>query len=378
MVVGLMFSLGVIGLGSMGIVDSGTLTGFVAAIDFQEIVLHVMLAFLLFAGGLTVSIGDLRAHGIPVAIMSSVGVLVGACITGGLFWGGLTLIGIEIPFLVALVFGAIAAPTDAVAVLGILRKVGAPKSLEMQLVGESLFNDGIGVVVFLSIVSIAFGAGTSPSHVAVLLVAEVFGGAVLGIALGLAAYHFIRTVDGYAVEVLVTLALATGGYSLAEVLHVSAPICVVVSGLLIGNRGRMFAMSEHTREHLDSFWELLDELLNVVLFVLVGLEIVTLSLSGQYIAAGLCAVLAMVVSRLVTVGSIVSLLRPFAEFSPHAVKILTWGGLRGGISIALALSLPEVESRELLIVCTYCAVLFSVLVQGSTLPRLLQRTTARS
>ncbi len=374
MVVGLLFSLGVIALGSLGVVDVDRVARFVVALDFQNLVLHVMLAFLLFAGGLTVNIEDLRSYGWTVAILSTFGVVIGACVTGALFWAALALLGIEIPFLVALVFGAIASPTDAVAVLGILRKVGAPKSLEVKLVGESLFNDGIGVVVFLSIVSIAFGEGTSPTHVGLMLLAEVFGGAVLGVLLGWAAYSLIRAVDGYAVEALVTLALAAGGYSLAEIMHVSAPICVVVAGLLIGNRGRAFAMSEKTREHIDTFWELVDELLNVILFVFVGLEILTLSVTGHFLAAGACAVIAMVVSRFVTVGGIVSVLRPFSDFSPHAVKILVWGGLRGGISVALALSLPAVESRELLVVCTYCAVLFSVLVQGSTLPRLLRRT----
>lgn len=377
MVAGLLFSLMVVGLGGFGLLDVDRVARFIVALDFQDLVLHVMLAFLLFAGGLTVNVDDLRAHGGTVAILSTVGVVFGACITGALFWGALALLGIEIPFLVALVFGAIASPTDAVAVLGILRKVGAPKSLEVKLVGESLFNDGIGVVVFLSIVAIAFGEGTSPTHVGLMLLAEVFGGAVLGVLLGWTAYSLIRSVDGYAVEALVTLALAAGGYSMAEALHVSAPICVVVAGLLIGNRGRAFAMSEKTREHLDTFWELVDELLNVILFVFVGLEILTLSLTGHYVVAGGCAVVAMLVSRFITVGGIVGVLRPFSDFSPHSVKILVWGGLRGGISVALALSLPAVESRELLVVCTYCAVLFSVLVQGSTLPRLLRRTAVQ-
>jgi CPA1 family monovalent cation:H+ antiporter len=331
-----------------------------------------MLAFLLFAGGLTVNIEELRSQKAAVALMSSVGVILGACITGALFWALSSMCGLPVPFEVALLFGAIVAPTDAVAILGILRKVGVPKSLELKLVGESLFNDGIGVVVFLAVSSMVFGETPSMSHMGLALVIEVVGGAALGAVLGWLVYKLIKTVDDYVVEILLTLALATGGYALAEVMHVSAPICVVIAGLLIGNRGRERAMSERTREHLDIFWELIDELLNAVLFVLIGLELLVLSLSQQYLVAGVLALIAMVFSRFLTISSTVACLKPFRTFSPHVVKILTWGGLRGGISVALALSLPPGEKREFLLVCTYIAVLFSVLVQGGSLPRLLR------
>jgi CPA1 family monovalent cation:H+ antiporter len=253
-----------------------------------------------------------------------------------------------------------------------MRKVGVPKSVELTLVGESLFNDGIGVVVFLAISAIAYGAGFEAGAVATTLAAEVLGGVALGLALGWIAYQLIKAADDYVVEILLTLALAMGGYSLAEFLHVSAPICVVVAGLIIGNQGRMLAMSYKTREHLDMFWELVDELLNVLLFVLVGLEIVTLNIAGEYVIAGILAVCAMLVSRFVSVGLVVKGLASARQVGPHLVKVLTWGGLRGAISVALALSLPEGEWRNLLVVCTYLVVLFSVLVQGVTLPRLLR------
>jgi CPA1 family monovalent cation:H+ antiporter len=375
MSVSLILSLVLLVLEALGLFQAVHAAAFVESFDFQDLVLHGMLAFLLFAGGLTVKLDELRNQRGAVALLSSIGVMLGAAITGYLFWIALSWIGIEVPFVVALLFGAITSPTDAVAILGILRKVGVPKSLELKLVGESLFNDGIGVVVFLAISSFAFGTGLAPSQLVTTLALEVVGGAALGAALGWLAFQMIKVVDEYVVEILITLTLAAGGYSLAEALHVSAPICVVIAGLIIGNQGRSLAMSDTTREHIDTFWELIDELLNVVLFVLVGLEVLTLTLSSNYVLAGLLAICAMVVSRFVSTWSAVTVLRPVRSFSPHVVKILTWGGLRGGISVALALSLPPGETRELLLVCTYIAVLFSVLVQGITLPALLRFAT---
>jgi CPA1 family monovalent cation:H+ antiporter len=375
MAVSLILSIGSIFLGRAGLVDTTRVADFVNSFNFHDLVLHAMLGLLLFAGGMSVNLQELKTQKGVVMALSSLGVIIGATITGSVFWLGANLIGIELPFVFALLLGAIVSPTDAVAILGIMRKVGVPRSLELKLVGESLFNDGIGVVVFLAVSSLALGGGMGASDVVMTLFVEVVGGAALGLALGWAAYQVIKSVDQYVVEILVTLALAMGGYSLAEVIHVSAPICVVVAGLIIGNQGRELAMSHHTREHLDTFWELIDELLNVVLFVLVGLEVLILNLSGQQILAGFVAVCAMLISRFISVGSTITIMRQFRDFSPHVVKILTWGGLRGGISVALALSLPDSETRDLLVVCTYVAVLFSVLVQGVTLPALLRYAT---
>jgi CPA1 family monovalent cation:H+ antiporter len=372
MTMGLVASVSLLVLEWLGVLSAAGAAAFVSAFDFQELVLHGMLAFLLFAGGLTVDVQQLRAQKGAVAMLSSVGVILGAFLTGGIFWGLLSLFGYQIPFVVALLFGAIVSPTDAVAILGILRKVGVPKSLEIKLVGESLFNDGIGVVVFLAISGLVFGEALSVNHMVVVLLVEVLGGAALGAILGFVAYKLIQAVDEYVVEILLTLALATGGYALAEVMHVSAPICVVISGLLIGTRGRQRAMSHRTQEHLNMFWELVDELLNAVLFVLIGLELLIIALSGEALIAGVLAIVAMLVSRLLTVSGAVCSLRLFRDFSPHVIKIVTWGGLRGGISVALALSLPPGEKRDFLLVCTYVAVLFSVLIQGGTLPALLR------
>jgi CPA1 family monovalent cation:H+ antiporter len=374
MTVSLIFSLGIIFLGACGILDISFAHAIVGSIDFKALVLHGMLAFLLFAGGLTVNLHDLASEKGPVAILSTVGVLISALITGATFWLGLQCLGMDISFLTALLLGTIIAPTDAVAVLGIMRKVGAPKSLETKVVGESLFNDGVGVVVFLAVASVAFGGAISASDILVNLAVEMVGGASLGFLLGWLAYQILKTIDDYVVEILLTLSLASGGYALAELLHISAPICAVVAGLIIGNQGRELAMSERTREHLDTFWELIDELLNAILFVLVGLEILTLSIDPRYVVAGVVAIGAVLLGRFISVALPISVLRRYRAFSPHAIKILSWAGLKGGISIALALSLPDTHEHDLLLMCTYVVVLFSVLAQGSTLPHLLTYT----
>lgn len=273
-----------------------------------------------------------------------------------------------------LLFGALISPTDPIAVLGILKTAKIPKSLETKIAGESLFNDGVGVVVFLVLLEIVTGGQeVMAGDVVLLLLTETGGGVLFGLAIGWVAYQMLKSVDNYQVEVLITLALVTGGYSLAGHLHVSGPIAIVVTGLLIGNHGRLMAMSEITCAHLDTFWELVDEILNAVLFVLIGLEILVLPLSGPALLAGIAAIPLVLASRLVSVGVPVLLLRPFLEFSPRVVRILTWGGLRGGISVALALSLPEGPARDLFLPVTYTVVVFSVVVQGLTIGRLVKK-----
>lgn len=372
MFVSVIFSLLLIGFGKIGYLNIALAETFVRSFDFGQLLMHGMLAFLLFAGALTVQLGDLSAQKTAVALLSTLGVLLSTAISGTLYWLGLGFLGIQLPFIVALLFGAIISPTDAVAVMGILRKVGVPKTLETKVVGESLFNDGVGVVVFLAISSLAFGQAVTVADVGKALGMEVLGGALLGLALGYVAFIMLKAVDEYVVELLVTLALASGGYALGERLHVSAPICAVVSGLIIGNQGRALAMTQRTREHLDTFWELIDELLNAILFVLIGLEILTLTLKTHYVSAGLLAILAALVSRVISVWLPITALSKRQTFRPHTVKILVWGGLKGGISVALALSLPLFEFRDLIIISTYIVVLFSVLIQGSTLPVLLR------
>jgi CPA1 family monovalent cation:H+ antiporter len=374
MVIGLLVSIGFVLLGKADIIDVGHAASFVRGIDFSETLLHGMLAFLLFAGALHVNLSDLREQRVAIAVLATLGVVLATFATGALFWLAAWLLGIELPFIYALIFGALISPTDPIAVLGILHQAGAPRSLEIKITGESLFNDGIGVVVFLTILDIAAnGSPPGLTSVGSFLLEEAAGGILLGLVLGWATYRLLHSVDDYAVEVLLTLALAAGCYSLAEAIHVSAPIAIVVAGLVIGNHGRALAMSEKTREHVDTFWELLDEILNAVLFVLMGLEVIALTLKLDYLVIGGMAIVAVLVGRLFSVGLPVSLMRLRWPFSPGSIRILTWGGLRGGISIALALSLPPSPERDLILTATYTVVVFSVLVQGLTLGPLIRR-----
>ncbi|WP_132920862.1 cation:proton antiporter [Sulfurirhabdus autotrophica] len=373
MVIALLMSLCFVALGKLGLVELSHAAAFIRSIDFSEALLHGMLAFLLFAGALHVDLSDLASQKLPVAVLSTVGVVIATFITGALFWLGIHALGIDLPFIYALLFGALISPTDPIAVLGILKSAGAPKSLEIKITGESLFNDGIGVVIFLTILGIVV-SGHEPdfSHIALFLLEEAVGGIGLGLSLGWIVYRLLRSVDNYQVEVLLTLALAAGGYSLAEVIHVSAPIAIVVAGLAIGNHGRAFAMSEKTREHLDPFWELLDEILNAVLFVLIGLEVLAVTLDWNTVAAGIMSIVVVLIARFISVSIPVLAMQFKRTFTKGAIKILTWGGLRGGISIALALSLPPSEYRDLILAVTYMVVVFSILVQGLTLGRVIR------
>lgn len=369
----LSISLVLVLLGQLGVVRIQDAAALVTSIDFGDVLLHGMLAFLLFAGALHVNLDDLKNARWPVAVLSTVGVLLATFITGGLFWLVAGWLGFNLPFVYALLFGALIAPTDPIAVMGIIKKVGAPKALETKIAGESLFNDGMAVVVFLTILGIVTGKSEpAVTYVTLFLLEETVGGAVLGGILGWGAYQLLRSVDNYQVEVLLTLALVAGGYAFAEFVHVSAPIAMVVAGLLIGNHGRAFAMSDKTREHLDDFWELVDEVLNAVLFVLIGMEIIVLSLAVPHLVAGLAAIVVVLFARFVSVALPVQLMAIKRAFAKGTIKVLTWGGLRGGISIALALSLPAGPERELILTATYMVVIFSVLVQGLTFGRLIE------
>ena len=344
-----------------------------ASIDFDETVLHGMLSALLFAGALHVNLADLARYRWPIAILATLGVLTATLLVGGAMWGVFGLLGLDVPLIYCLLFGALIAPTDPIAVLGILKKAGAPKALETKITGESLFNDGVAVVLFLVLLGIATGGeDVSARGVLELFAKEAVGGLVFGLIFGFVAYWMLARVDNYQVEVLITLALASAGYAIAEHAHVSAPIAVVVAGLVIGNHGRAGAMSPRTVQRLDDFWELVDEVLNAVLFVLIGLEVLIISLTGEFLLAGLLAIPVVLLARLASVGLPIGLMRRFQSFSPGTVTILTWGGLRGGISVALALSLPHGETRDLLVTVTYLVVVFSILVQGLTIGRVIQ------
>lgn len=349
----------------------------VGQIDFEDVLLDVMLCYLLFAGALHVDLSDLSEQKWAIALMATVGVVVSTFLVGTATYFILPLFGIETKFLYCLLFGALISPTDPVAVLGILKKAGVGKSLKTKITGESLFNDGVGVVVFLALLSIATGKHEpTVGHIAELFAVEVLGGIAFGAALGFLGYFLLKRIDNYQVEVLITLALVTGGYALATHWHLSGPLAMVVAGLMIGNHGRLLAMSNTTREHLDLFWELVDEILNALLFALIGLEllIVANQFSGTTFVVGLIMIVVVLICRAIAVGIPLTVLRPFRRFSDGALRMLTWGGLRGGISVALALALPEEAGRGLFLKLTYMIVIFSIAVQGLTVGKLYRST----
>lgn len=375
MFISLVISLALIALANVGLDVESRAESVLAQIDFSELLLHGMLGFLLFAGALHVNLGDLLQQKWVISSLATAGILTSTLIVASLTWILLRSLGLDLPFIYCLLFGALISPTDPIAVLGILKNANAPKSLETKITGESLFNDGVGVVVFIVLLDIVGGEHEIDAvQVLLFFLQEVVGGAVFGLATGFLVYWMLKSVDNYPVEILLTMALVTGTYALAETLHLSAPLAVVVAGLLIGNQGRALAMSEKTCEHLDSFWELVDEILNAVLFVLIGLEILVLQFNLSYLLAGLAAIPLVLAARWVSVGIPISLLRLRREFSPHVVKIMTWGGLRGGISVALALSLPAGPERDVILAITYTVVVFSILVQGMTIGRLFPST----
>ncbi len=381
-----------IGLLVMGLVSSLILIGIEVAlpdisfyedlrrllrqIDFQEAVLNGMLAFLLFAGALHVNLAVLRSRAWVVGLMATVGVLISTGVVGVGFWWLSAALGAPVPFAWSLVLGALISPTDPVAVLSTLKSVAVPKTLEADMAGESLFNDGVGVVIFTVILAIATGSSHGSvdlAGVAHLFIFEAIGGAVLGLITGYGAYRATRAIDDYPIETLISLALVMGTYALASKLHMSGPIAVVVAGILIGNQGPRDAMSDETQRYLFAFWTLIDEVLNSVLFLLIGLEVLVLSFDRSFIGPALAAIPLVLLARFLAVSIPVVALRPRTEFVKGTIPILTWGGLRGGISIALALSLPAVSEKPILLAATYAAVIFTIVVQGLSLRAVVVR-----
>ncbi len=374
MLIALLVSLLLLGAGKLGLGEIHThAEQLLGAIDFNQTLMEGMLSFLLFAGALHINLANLARQKWIIGSLATLGILTSTFLIGGASYFILDWLGVGLPFIYCLLFGALISPTDPIAVLGILKTANAPKTLETKIAGESLFNDGMAVVVFLVLVGIAAGGEEiSAGHVALLFLEEAVGGVVFGLLIGWLAYLMLKRVDNYQVEILITLALVMGGYSLASTIHVSGPIAVVVAGLLIGNHGRLLAMSEHSREHLDTFWELLDEILNAVLFVLIGLEVLVLNFTPPLLLAALALIPVVLGARLVSVSIPIHLLSLRRAFSPGVIKILTWGGLRGGVSVALALALPPGEPRETILAITYVVVIFSIVVQGLTIGGLVR------
>jgi len=377
--IALLMSLGIVVLGKMGFPIEAHAKEFLKGIDFNEALMQGMLSALLFAGALHVHLEELSKQKWVVALLASVGVIASTFMVGYASFYIFGLLGLEIPLIYCLLFGSLISPTDPIAVLGILKTVGASKALETKIAGESLFNDGVAVVVFLVLLSFAGGGEGHGGHggldtigIAKLFAQEAIGGAIFGYVIGYITFRMLASIDNYQVEILLTLGLVLGGYALASALHLSGPIAIVVAGLMIGNKGRKYAMSDKTREHLDNFWELIDEILNAMLFVLIGLEVLVLTFDTQYLLAGAVMIPVVLLIRFISVGVPVSILKLSHSFTPKIVRILTWGGLRGGISIALVLTLPAGHEREALLVITYVIVIFSILVQGLTVGKLVK------
>jgi len=343
-------------------------------IDFSAVVLHGMLAFLLFAGALKLNLSDLAKHKAAVGTLSTFGTFVSTVLVAALLKVILSVTGFKATFVHCLLFGALISPTDPIAVLEMLRRVGAPASLEAQLAGESLFNDGVGAVLFVTLLnSLDAGGRISLPGFTLMLLIKAGGGIALGLCAGFLVYRLLRSVDSFRTEVLLTLALAMGGYALADVLGLSAPLEAVAAGLVVGGRARALAMSAETRESVDDFWELVDAILNVILFLLLGLEMLAMPWSPAYIYAGLLAIPVVLGARWCSVGLSLLVVRWFHKPVRGAMSVLTWGGLRGGLAVALALSLPAETAHNRLIAITYIVVIFSVVVQGLTMGPLLQR-----
>ncbi len=379
MAIALAGSLLLLALGRLGLVDLTQVTGFVNAIDFDATLLNGMLGALLFAGALHVDLQQLRAGKLLIGVLSTVGVMLSTVIVGLGAFALTAALGIAVPLIWCMVFGALISPTDPIAVGAILRRAGVPKSLEVTITGESLFNDGVGVVVFVVLLGVAAGGGEMTAvHIAEIFAIEALGGCAFGALLGWGTNRLLSRVDDYQVEILLTLALTTGGYVLANHLHLSGALAMVVAGLMVGSSGRAFAMSQQTQARLDDFWELVDEFLNAILFVLIGIEVVIVEFSGASGLAGALAIPLVLGARWISAGAPLLLLRRWLTTPAGALPILTWSGLRGGISVALALSLPFSPYRSTLVTMTYVVVCFSILVQGLTVQGFVKRVLARA
>ena len=353
-----------------------TVRGLLTDVEFEDVLMKALLSFLLFAGALHVDLDALLQRRLVIGVMATLGVITSTVIVAALMYLVFEFFGVPMGFSYCLVFGALISPTDPIAVMGILKEVRVPQMLETKIAGESLFNDGVGVVLFSILVTLASGGTDTVDFVdeASLFALEAVGGIGLGLGAGYIAYRAMRAIDQHSLEVLITLALVMGTYSVASRLHMSGPLAVVVAGLFVGNHGKRFAMSESTRRHIDTFWTLLDEVLNSVLFLAIGFEVVAISLTGQVVGASIIAILVVLFARFLAVSLPITILKFREQFTTGAIPVLTWGGLRGGISVALALALPPTPEKQIILAVTYVVVVFSIVVQGLTVERVVRAT----
>jgi monovalent cation:H+ antiporter, CPA1 family len=377
MLISVIASLAVVALGLFKLSIFNNIIQFISTLDFHTALMKVMLSFLLFAGAIHINIDQLKKEGAAIFAFSTIGVILSTFIVGILFYLTAKLFGLSIDFLPCLLFGALISPTDPIAVLGILKQAKIPGTLEMKITGESLFNDGVGVVVFITISEI-MSAGPQDvtfQDICWLFVKEAFGGVLFGIVLGYIGFWALRAIDDYIAETMITLAIVMGGYLLADYIHVSGLLEMVVAGIITGNKSREKGMSDISRGYIDTFWEMIDEVFNAVLFLLIGFEMLVIPFTFTLFWLGCAAIVIVLLARFISVTIPVFILKRKTVFEKNIIPILTWGGLRGGISVALALSLPAAFSGSVFIPVTYIIVLFSILVQGLTIGRVAKRLT---
>ncbi len=378
MLIAMLSSLAVYGLSLFGFSDlQNQASAMLSGIDFNQTLMNGMLSFLLFAGALHVSLHDLNKQRWLILSLATIGVVLSTLLVGTIAYYLLAVLSCHLPYVYCLLFGALISPTDPIAVMSTVKRLGVSKELETTIAGESLFNDGVGVVIFtVLLLLLQSPEQITPTHVLWVFTEEAVGGVLFGLLLGGLGYYLISTIDNYKVEILISLAIVMGGYGIAMAMHTSGPIAVVIAGLITGSVLRKNAMSQQTRRSLDEFWELVDEILNVLLFVLLGLEILIIPFESQWLIAGLLLIVVAVSVRFVSVGLPIRVIGLTRKMPPHLAKILVWGGLRGGISVALALSLPAGESRDLILFLTYVIVVFSIVVQGLTIGPLIKKLTS--
>ena len=375
MLISIVASLAIVAVGWFSPDFFKATTDIISTIDFHKALMKVMLSFLLFAGAIHIDLNLLKKESLSIVTFSTIGVFLSTFIVAVLFYGAAHLFGLSINFMPCLLFGALISPTDPIAVLGILRTAKIPSTLEMKISGESLFNDGVAVVVFITIAEIINTGieNINALQVGWLFIKEAGGGILFGVALGYIGFWTLRSIDNYVVEVLITLAIVMGGYLLADYLHISGPLAMVVAGMITGNKSREKGMSDVTRDYIDKFWEMMDEVLNAILFLLIGFEMLIIPFNSTLFWLGCVSVLIVLLARFFSVAVPISILKYKKTFERNAIPILTWGGLRGGISVALALSLPASAFNEIFVSVTYIIVLFSIVVQGLTIGKFAKK-----
>lgn len=375
MIIALVSSLAIVLLGKFYPALFGHSIRLIKSLDFYTVLMKVMLGFLLFAGSIHIKTEEIRKERTAILTFSTIGVLISTFIVGALLYLVCMAFRLEINFIYCLLFGALISPTDPIAVIGILKEANIPKTLETKISGESLFNDGVAVVIFISIFEIirAGVENLSGLDIFLLFLKEAGGGILLGMLLGYVGFWALKSINNYKVEVMITLAVVMGGSMLADKLHISGPLAMVMAGIMIGNKGRKFGMSDETRDYVDKFWEMIDEIMNAILFLLIGMEMLVISFTWIYLWLGLIGIVIVLLARLVSVWIPLTALKTKKAFEKNALPILVWGGLRGGISVALALSLPKEMFGEMFVTITYIIVLFSIVVQGLTIGKVVKK-----